>query len=72
MIELDCRGMKCPLPVIELARIAPDHAGEEIAVATEDPAAAIDVPAWARMRGHEFLGTTEAADGTPVHVVRLS
>lgn len=72
MIELDCRGMRCPLPVIELARMAPDHHGERVRVATEDPAAAVDIPAWARMQGHTFEGSGVAEDGTPVHTVRLS
>ena len=55
--------MLCPKPIIELARAAKTCEGTTIiAVITDDPAAAIDVPAWSRMRGHActLLATTEA------------
>ena len=50
---VDARGLRCPIPVIRLARQAqPLRDGERITVWTTDPAAVHDVPAWARMRGH--------------------
>ena len=65
-LELDCRAMRCPLPVIELARHVGDVAlGEVVAVVATDPAARHDVPAWCRMRGHRYLGEDRAADGAP-------
>jgi tRNA 2-thiouridine synthesizing protein A len=71
VITLDQRGRRCPLPVIELARHIGDvPVGESIAVAADDPAARLDIPAWCRMRGHEYTGESAAADGTPVHEVR--
>jgi tRNA 2-thiouridine synthesizing protein A len=70
-LELDCRGMLCPRPVIELALHLEDVAvGEEIAVVTEDLAAATDVPAWCRMREQEYLGADVAGDGVPRYRVR--
>lgn len=72
-LELDCRGMPCPRPVIELGRRHTEVAvGELVAVAADDPAAAVDVPAWCRMRGHEYVGTEPAADGVPRYLVRRS
>ena len=69
--ELDCRGRPCPLPVIALARAFPDLAvGEVVAVVADDPAAAVDVPAWCRMKGQEYLGQDAADDGTPRYLVR--
>lgn len=69
---LDCRGQQCPLPVIALGRRAATAAPEEVlGVAATDPAAAYDVPAWARMRRHEFLGQWPASDAVPVFYVRL-
>ena len=54
---VDARGLRCPLPVIHLARRAADEeAGTVLEVWATDPAAGSDVPAWCRMRGHEFLG----------------
>lgn len=71
MITLDQRGRRCPLPVIELARHIADVApGELVGVAADDPAARLDIPAWCRLRGHEYAGETTAADGVPVYQVR--
>ena len=58
MIVLDCRGQRCPLPVIALAkRIRDAGMGEVIRVLADDPAAANDIPAWCRMKRQEFLGS---------------
>jgi tRNA 2-thiouridine synthesizing protein A len=55
--ELDCRGQRCPLPVIALARrIGEVPVGGVVRVLADDPAAAADIPAWCRLRGQEFLG----------------
>jgi len=70
-LELDCRGMRCPLPVIRLSqRIGDVEVGQTVAVAAEDTAARSDVPAWCRMRRHEYLGEEGAPDGTPRYLVR--
>ncbi|MGH8775698.1 MAG: sulfurtransferase TusA family protein [Jiangellaceae bacterium] len=70
-LVLDCRGMRCPLPVIELARrIAGVAEGEIVAVVADDPAVATDVPAWCRMRGQSYLGLGDPVDGTPSYLVR--
>jgi TusA-related sulfurtransferase len=70
-LELDCRGMVCPTPVIELARHIGDvPVGGQVAVVATDAAARVDVAAWCRMRGHEYLGEDAAADGTPRYLVR--
>ena len=69
--ELDCRGMVCPRPIIELARHVEDvPIGELLAVVAEDPAARYDVPAWCRMREQEYVGADTAADGVTRYVVR--
>ncbi len=69
--ELDCRDQPCPMPIIELARhVADVEIGELIAVVAHDPAARVDVPAWCRMRGHEWIGADTAGDGAPRYVVR--
>lgn len=47
--RLDCRGMRCPQPVIELARAAA-RTTEELLLLADDPATEVDVPAWCRMR----------------------
>jgi tRNA 2-thiouridine synthesizing protein A len=69
--ELDCRGIRCPLPIIRLAEHLGDvPVGGRLAVVADDPAARPDVAAWCRMRGQEYLGEDTAADGTPRYLVR--
>lgn len=68
---LDCRGRRCPLPILDLARhIDEVGVGETIIVAADDPAARPDIAAWCRLRGHAYAGETAAADGTPRYTVR--
>ena len=70
-LELDCRGMLCPLPIIELAkRIGDVEVGEVVAVASTDAAARHDVPAWCRMREQEYVGAEPAEDGVPRYLVK--
>jgi len=70
-VELDCRGMTCPLPVIRLATHIGDlRLGQTLAVVADDPAARPDIPAWCRMRRQEYLGEDRTADDVPRFVVR--
>lgn len=67
---IDCRGQRCPLPVIAAARRMPEvPVGTVVRVLADDPAAAVDIPAWCRMRGQEFVGSVNSPDG-PAHDVR--
>ena len=70
---VDARGERCPLPVIRLASLVREQ--PEVRVVTvlaTDPAAAHDVPAWCRMRGHRFVGARAEGDHAAyvVEVVR--
>lgn len=70
-VRLDCRGMPCPRPVIELARAFPGvPPGGVVEVVADDPAAGPDLQAWCRMRGQEYDGSSVGSDGVPVHRVR--
>ena len=70
-LELDCRGMLCPLPIIELGkRYAEVPVGGLVAVVATDVAARTDVPAWCRMKGQEYVGEEVADDGASRYVVR--
>jgi tRNA 2-thiouridine synthesizing protein A len=69
-VIVDSRGRRCPLPVIDLAKAIRDVAvGEVITVLADDPAAATDIPAWCRMRGHDYLGA-EVVNGDAHYRVR--
>ena len=70
-LELDCRGMLCPVPVIALGRhLAEVPVGGTVAVVATDAAARVDVPAWCRMRKQEYVGEDTADDGSPRYVVK--
>jgi len=69
---VDCLGQRCPQPVIALARRLPQlPIGGLVRVLADDPAAAIDIPAWCRMRGQEFVRATTVRD-QPAYDVRRS
>ena len=70
-LELDCRDLRCPMPVIELGRHIDDlGVGQVVGVVAHDVAARVDVPAWCRMRRQEYVGEDTAADGAPRYLVR--
>ena len=70
---IDARGLLCPIPVIRLARAAVHAApGTVITVWATDPAARLDVPAWARMRGHEVVRVEDLPDGAVAMDVRIA
>ena len=58
---LDCRGLKCPLPVLKLEkRLDETASGAQFVVLATDPMARIDIPLHCRQHGHECLMTPEA------------
>ena len=51
--SIDCRGLKCPLPVLKLEkRIEAAAPGSVLVVLATDPMAKIDIPLYCRQRGH--------------------
>ncbi|MFS0706455.1 sulfurtransferase TusA family protein [Cellulomonas sp. 179-A 9B4 NHS] len=57
-VEVDARGLRCPAPVLRAAVAARSlPAGTLLRVLATDPAAAVDLPAWARMRGHAVVAS---------------
>jgi tRNA 2-thiouridine synthesizing protein A len=58
MKELNCLGMRCPLPIIAIGKAMRDSfAGESIRLLSDDPATELDLRAWARMTGNQVLVT---------------
>lgn len=67
---VDALGRRCPVPVIELARVIDDvPVGGTVRVLADDEAARLDIPAWCEMRGQEYVGE-EPEDRGSAHVVR--
>lgn len=55
-LTIDALGCRCPVPIILLSeRIKEVPVGGVIAVQADDEAARLDIPAWCRMKSHDFL-----------------
>ena len=68
IVEVDARGLRCPIPVIRLgAAIRHRPAGSLVRLLATDPAARADVAAFCRMRGHELVESLEQ----PAHTAYL-
>jgi tRNA 2-thiouridine synthesizing protein A len=62
-VEVDARGLLCPLPILRLARAFGRAPGGTVArLLATDPAAVEDVETFCREGGHELLSTEQ--DGT--------
>ena len=71
MIRVDAIGRHCPVPVIELAKRIDDiDVGDTVELLADDPAAAADVAAWCRMRGHELVATQPREDNVASYLIR--
>ncbi|RPF32916.1 cysteine desulfurase/sulfurtransferase TusA family protein [Streptomyces sp. TLI_185] len=69
-LVVDALGKRCPIPVIELAKVIGDvPVGGTVRVLSDDEAARLDIPAWCEMRGQEYVGE-EPADHGAAYVVR--
>jgi cysteine desulfurase len=72
-LVVDALGKRCPLPVIELAKVIGDvPVGGLVRVLSDDEAARLDIPAWCEMRGQEYLGEEPADRGSAYAVRRVS
>lgn len=55
-IELDLRGLKCPLPVLHTRKaLQAASPGAQIVVSCTDPMAAIDIPHLLQQRGDRLV-----------------
>jgi cysteine desulfurase len=69
-LVVDSLGKRCPIPVIELAKVIGEvPVGGTVTVLSDDGAARHDIPAWCEMREQEYVGE-EPADRGSAYVVR--
>ena len=70
MEQLDCRGMRCPMPIVKLSMaIKGLYAGNELTVTADDPAFRPDVEAWVKKTGNDLV-SFDVVDGVAHAVVR--
>ncbi len=52
-VSLDCSGMSCPMPIVEIAKaVRGMEPGDLLEVIATDLAFQLDVEAWSRRAGH--------------------
>ncbi|NED14691.1 cysteine desulfurase/sulfurtransferase TusA family protein [Streptomyces sp. SID9124] len=72
-LVVDALGKRCPVPVIELAKVIGGvPVGGTVTVLSDDEAARLDIPAWCDMREQEYVGEEPADRGAAYVVRRLS
>ena len=58
-IQVDARGLSCPMPIVRTAQaIKTVPSGELVEVLATDPGSVKDFAAWSRTTGHELLEQT--------------
>jgi tRNA 2-thiouridine synthesizing protein A len=57
MIEVDARGLRCPIPALRLARAVRERGPGRYRLQADDPAADSDIPALCAERGWTLLET---------------
>ncbi len=71
MIEIDARGLLCPLPVLRLRKsLVALPSGARVALIATDAMAAVDVPHFCAEAGHELISVTELDGATRYEVMR--
>jgi TusA-related sulfurtransferase len=67
-MDVDARGLKCPLPIIRLTQAMKANPSEPIRIFADDLAFEADVAAWCRKTGNELI-SLEKSGGTFTAVV---
>jgi len=66
---LDCVGLYCPMPIVKTAeKMKQMKQGEVLEVVADDKGIKLDMPAWAKATGNEFLGLEERGGEIKVYV----
>jgi tRNA 2-thiouridine synthesizing protein A len=66
---LDCVGLYCPMPIVKTAeKMKQMKQGEVLEVVADDKGIKLDMPAWTKATGNEFLGLEEKGGEIKVYV----
>jgi TusA-related sulfurtransferase len=68
---VDARGVACPGPLLEAKKaIGTVSVGQTIEILSGDPSTRTDLPRWAKMVGHQYLGAARVDDYDRIFVTR--
>lgn len=55
-VELDCKGLSCPMPIVRISRAMKEMpVGDYLSVQASDPSFQSDIEAWVRKMGHAII-----------------
>ena len=70
-VEIDARGLLCPLPVLKARRsLGALPRGAVLRLLADDPAAVLDVPHFCAEAGHELVASAELGAGARGYLIR--
>ncbi|MBP1917266.1 rhodanese-related sulfurtransferase/TusA-related sulfurtransferase [Lederbergia galactosidilyticus] len=62
-MQLDAKGIACPMPVVRTKKAITDLAeGQVLEIQATDKGSKADLAAWSKSVGHQYLGTVEEDD----------
>ena len=71
-LELDLKGLLCPLPMVRVSQnITKVAVGGIIKATASDPGSMADIPSWARTTGNEVVKTERDCKNFVFYVKRL-
>ncbi len=72
VLELDLKGLLCPLPMVRVSQnITKVAVGGIIKATASDPGSMADIPSWARTTGNEVVKTERDGKNFVFYVKRL-
>ena len=72
MIELDARGLECPMPLLKAKRaLNAMQSGQQLRVMATDKGSVRDFRVFSEQSGHALL-SSEEADGVYIHLIQKS
>lgn len=70
--ELDCRGMKCPMPMVKLFKKNNTiDVGDTLEMIADDPAFLQDIKAWCEQTGNELVEVNTKGNETWVRIKKM-
>ncbi len=71
-LELDLRGLLCPMPMVEVSKNAKKvPIGGIIRAVATDPGSLADIPSWAMTTGNEILKTEQEGKDIIFYIKRV-
>ena len=71
-LELDLRGLLCPMPMVEVSKNAKNvPIGGVIRAVATDPGSLADIPSWAMTTGNEILKTEQEGKDIIFYIKRV-